>query len=56
MPNDPRIAPSHQAARLRAMASVIRFRALFATDEVYRQEIARAAEMESEALALERAP
>lgn len=45
-----------QAARLRALAWVIRHRALFADDEVYRQEIARAAEMESEALALERSP
>lgn len=44
-----------QAARLRALAWVIRHRALFADDEIYRQEISRAEEMESEALSLERA-
>ena len=44
-----------QAARLRALAWVIRHRALFSDDATYHQEIARAEEMESEALALERA-
>lgn len=48
--------PQCQAARLRALAQVIRHRALFADEAVYRQECARAAEMESEALALERQP
>lgn len=43
-----------QASRLRDKAQIIRYRALFADESVYRQECDRAAEMESEALALER--
>lgn len=45
-----------KAKRLRSLASVIRYRALFADEPVWREEVARAEEMESEADALERRP
>lgn len=45
-----------KAARLRSLAHVVRYRALFADESVYRAEVARAEEMESEADALERQP
>lgn len=44
----------NESEKLYALAKIIRWRAFFTTEEIRQQEIFRAAEMESEALALKR--